>query len=214
MDRIQWRLLRVKDYLKGQLIPFFSHNVDTGVDKAIRVVDGTLFVVKKALLQNYPAVLLVETVDILRRWNVHGECSLTHDLMSHEQVWHEWFDWSAHATRFRGGSGDIVENQWDGKSHAASCIMFCFLKTLLYAGQTLSDKFARADGMYLLQISDRSWSAGLQSRGGVCSSRTNSILNQWGARGHCLRWTYYRLRVGLRNQVCCSENNTQCITCG
>jgi hypothetical protein len=67
MDRIQWRLLRVRDYLSGQLIPFFSHNVDTGVDKAIRVVDGTLFVVKKALLQNYPAVLLVETVDILRR---------------------------------------------------------------------------------------------------------------------------------------------------
>ena len=68
MDRIQWRLLRVRDYLCGQLLPFFAHNVDTSVDKAIRIVDGTLFVVKTALLQNYPAVLLVETVEILRRY--------------------------------------------------------------------------------------------------------------------------------------------------
>ena len=67
LERIQWRLLRIRDYLRGELIPFFSHNVDTGVDKAIRVVDGALYVVKKALLQNYPAVLVVETVEILRR---------------------------------------------------------------------------------------------------------------------------------------------------
>lgn len=72
MDRVQWRLLRVRDFLSGSLIPYMSRGVDRGVDKALRVVDGTLFVVKTALMQNYPAVLIVETVEILRRYGMSG----------------------------------------------------------------------------------------------------------------------------------------------
>lgn len=35
-DRIKWLLMRVCDYLKGRLIPYFEAGVDRGVDKAVR----------------------------------------------------------------------------------------------------------------------------------------------------------------------------------
>ena len=58
--------------LQGQLIPFFSHGVDRGIDKASRVVDMGLFMLKSALMCNYPAMLIVETVDILKRYGMSG----------------------------------------------------------------------------------------------------------------------------------------------
>jgi hypothetical protein len=51
----------------GRLTPYFTLGVDRGVDKAIRVVDGTLFIVKTALVQNYPAAMALETIEILKR---------------------------------------------------------------------------------------------------------------------------------------------------
>lgn len=59
-------------FAQNQLIPFFSHGVDRGIDKASRVVDMGLFMLKSALMCNYPAMLIVETVDILKRYGMSG----------------------------------------------------------------------------------------------------------------------------------------------
>lgn len=46
--------------------------MDRGIDKASRVVDMGLFMLKSALMCNYPAMLIVETVDILKRYGMSG----------------------------------------------------------------------------------------------------------------------------------------------
>ena len=72
LDRILWRTLRVEGYLSGNLIPYFEPVVDRNVDKALRVAEGALYVVKNTLILNYPASIAINAVDILRRYGMNG----------------------------------------------------------------------------------------------------------------------------------------------
>lgn len=71
-DSMQWRRLRTEAYLKQNLIPYFCPKVDRRVDKALRVIEGSIKLVKNTLCLNYPAHILIETVDILKRYGLSG----------------------------------------------------------------------------------------------------------------------------------------------
>ena len=72
MDRVLWRTLRVRSYLSGDLIPYFQPVVDRTVDKALRIVEGALYMIKNTLILNYPASVAISAVDILRRYGMSG----------------------------------------------------------------------------------------------------------------------------------------------
>ena len=71
-DGLQWRQLRARAFLSGQLLPYFQPRLDRNVDKALRLVEGSLNVVKNTLILNYPAKIILETVDILKRYGLSG----------------------------------------------------------------------------------------------------------------------------------------------
>lgn len=71
-NQLHWRELRVRAFLGNALLPYSPASVDTKVDKIMRVLDGTLIVAKKTIVFNYPAYLLLEAVDIVRRYGMSG----------------------------------------------------------------------------------------------------------------------------------------------
>ena len=71
-DGLQWRQLRTRAFLSGALIPYFQVKVDRNVDKALRLVEGSINMVKNTLILNYPAKIVLETVDILKRYGLSG----------------------------------------------------------------------------------------------------------------------------------------------
>ena len=71
-DRFVWRMLRLKAFYQGELIPYFEKRVDRAVDKVYRVAAGTLHVIKTTVCLNYPARIIIETIDVLRRYGLSG----------------------------------------------------------------------------------------------------------------------------------------------
>eukprot|EP01041_Mallomonas_annulata_P006796 gene6796-13763_t len=71
-DLILWRVLRTQSFLRGDLLPYFSTDVDRSVDKAMRVAEGTLYVVRNTLSLNYYAKLSLNAVDLLSRYGMSG----------------------------------------------------------------------------------------------------------------------------------------------
>ncbi|CAM9212244.1 unnamed protein product [Discosporangium mesarthrocarpum] len=74
-DRVGWRLERVRAYLEGRLIEYFESGVDTGVDKALRCVDGAIYVAKAAPL-GAAVKISVEVMDVLLRYGAAGVAGL------------------------------------------------------------------------------------------------------------------------------------------
>ena len=66
----------MRAYLKGRLIPYVSGIVDRGIDKASRVADTTISVAKKSMLLNFPAKVIIETVDVLKNYGLAGFAGL------------------------------------------------------------------------------------------------------------------------------------------
>jgi hypothetical protein len=71
-DSRQWRRLRTLAYLQNKLIPYFCLKIDRRIDKALRVIDGSIKLVKNTLCLNYPAHILIETLGILKRFGFAG----------------------------------------------------------------------------------------------------------------------------------------------
>lgn len=71
-DRLKWRNLRIQSHLEGSLIPYFEPMVDRHVDKALRVAEGALYVVKNTLILNYPAAIVVNAIDVVKRYGMSG----------------------------------------------------------------------------------------------------------------------------------------------
>ena len=46
--------------------------MDRRVDKALRVAEGALYVVKNTLILNYPAAIVVNAIDIVKRYGMSG----------------------------------------------------------------------------------------------------------------------------------------------
>jgi hypothetical protein len=71
-DLLQWRRMRVHAFLGDALIPYTDSDVDRGIDKALRVADGTLSVIKNTVSLNYSTKLVLNTVDVLKRYGLSG----------------------------------------------------------------------------------------------------------------------------------------------
>ena len=65
-DLLQWRRMRVHAFLGDALIPYTDSGVDRGIDKALRVADGTLSVIKNTVSLNYSTKL------VLKRYGLSG----------------------------------------------------------------------------------------------------------------------------------------------
>ncbi|CAM9302396.1 unnamed protein product [Pylaiella littoralis] len=74
-ERVEWRLERVNAYLEERLIPYFDTGVDTVGDKALRVVDGAIYVAKSAPLGTAVKVS-VEVMDVLMKYGTAGVAGL------------------------------------------------------------------------------------------------------------------------------------------
>lgn len=72
VEGLQWRHMRTEAYLRRCLIPYRNPGVDRGVDKAMRIVDASLNVVKNSVILNYPTKIILETIDILKRYGMSG----------------------------------------------------------------------------------------------------------------------------------------------
>lgn len=68
MDNLIWKDLRISAYLKNKLIPYFHPMIDRGVDKVIRVADYSLKFTKNVLAFNFTAKMMLDTVDVLKRF--------------------------------------------------------------------------------------------------------------------------------------------------
>ncbi len=71
-DNLTWKKLRIKAYLANKLLPYVHLGIDRGVDKVSRLVDGTLKVIRNTLSLNYPAMIIIETVKILKTYGLSG----------------------------------------------------------------------------------------------------------------------------------------------
>lgn len=71
-DVLIWRESRVQAYLNNRLIPYFNPTVDRGVDKALRIADYSLIAAKNTLILSFPTKVLIETIDILKRYGLSG----------------------------------------------------------------------------------------------------------------------------------------------
>lgn len=70
-ERVAWRLARCRDYSVNQLTPYFETGVDSAEDIAIRVTRAAIEFAK-ALPLGAQATVAVETVDVLRKYGLHG----------------------------------------------------------------------------------------------------------------------------------------------
>ncbi|CAB1111040.1 unnamed protein product [Ectocarpus sp. CCAP 1310/34] len=74
-ERVEWRLERVNAFLENRLISYFDTGVDTVGDKALRVVDGAIYVAKSAPLGTAVKVS-VEVMDVLMKYGTAGVAGL------------------------------------------------------------------------------------------------------------------------------------------
>ena len=70
-ERVAWRLARCRDYDANQLTPYFETGFDSVEDVAIRVTRAAIDLAKKLPL-GAQATVAVETVDVLRKYGLHG----------------------------------------------------------------------------------------------------------------------------------------------
>ncbi|CAM9752671.1 unnamed protein product, partial [Phaeothamnion confervicola] len=77
-DRVGWRLARVDAYLagSGRLTPYFDTGLDTGVDKALRCVDGAIYVAKATPGMSTAVKVSAEVMDALIKYGTVGVAGL------------------------------------------------------------------------------------------------------------------------------------------
>ena len=71
-DLLQFRKMRVHAYFAGTLIAYSDSSVDRGIDKALRVAECSLNVVKNTVSLNYPTKLVLNTIDVLKLYGLSG----------------------------------------------------------------------------------------------------------------------------------------------
>ncbi|KAG7346309.1 FYVE zinc finger domain containing protein [Nitzschia inconspicua] len=70
-ERVAWRLARCRDYSTKNLTPYFETGLDSVEEVAIRVTKAAIAMAKKIPL-GAQATVAVETVDVLRKYGLHG----------------------------------------------------------------------------------------------------------------------------------------------
>ena len=70
-ERIAWRLARLRDYLDGDLVPYFVTDVDTMEDAAVRLTRAAIAMARKIPL-GAQATVAVETLEVLRKHGLKG----------------------------------------------------------------------------------------------------------------------------------------------
>ncbi|CAH0520697.1 unnamed protein product [Peronospora belbahrii] len=68
---VQWRVERVKDYLRDKLILYYSTATDTAIDKIMRAAEGTLVAARSAPI-GAAAKMAVVSADFLRKYGRAG----------------------------------------------------------------------------------------------------------------------------------------------
>ena len=64
--------MRVHAYFAGTLFAYSDSSVDRGIDKALRVAECSLNVVKNTVSLNYPTKLVLNTIDVLKLYGLSG----------------------------------------------------------------------------------------------------------------------------------------------
>ena len=75
LQRVEWRVARVQAHVAGRLVPYFETASDPHDQKARRAVDGVITAAKYTPL-SVSATVLVETIDLLRRYGYTGLAGL------------------------------------------------------------------------------------------------------------------------------------------
>ena len=70
-ERVSWRLLRCRDYLEGELTPYFETGVDTVEDAAYRLTRLAISLARSIPL-GAQAYVAIETVEVLRKHGLKG----------------------------------------------------------------------------------------------------------------------------------------------
>lgn len=70
-ERVAWRLARCRDHGDGALTPYFETGLDTVEELALRVTRAAL-ALARAVPLGAQATVAVETVDVLRKYGLHG----------------------------------------------------------------------------------------------------------------------------------------------
>ena len=70
-ERVAWRLARCRDYSNSNLTPYFETGLDSVEDVALRITKAALAMAKSIPL-GAQATVAVETVDVLRKYGLHG----------------------------------------------------------------------------------------------------------------------------------------------
>jgi len=70
-ERIAWRRARCRDFLAGELVPYFETGVDTVEDAALRITKASIAMLKSIPL-GAQAHVAVETIDVLRKHGIKG----------------------------------------------------------------------------------------------------------------------------------------------
>jgi len=70
-ERVAWRLARCRDYSEGNLAPYFEIGLDSASAVAMRITKAAIAMAKSIPL-GAQATVAVETVDVLRRYGLHG----------------------------------------------------------------------------------------------------------------------------------------------
>jgi Lipase (class 3)/FYVE zinc finger len=70
-ERVAWRLARCRDYSEGNLTPYFEMGLDSASEVALRITKAAI-AMAKAIPLGAQATVAVETVDVLRKYGLHG----------------------------------------------------------------------------------------------------------------------------------------------
>lgn len=70
-ERIAWRLARTRDFLRGDLVPYFETGIDTVEDAAVRLTRAAIAMARKIPL-GAQATVAVETLEVLRKHGLKG----------------------------------------------------------------------------------------------------------------------------------------------
>mmetsp|Transcript_10857 Transcript_10857/g.17098 ORF Transcript_10857/g.17098 Transcript_10857/m.17098 type:complete len:1210 (-) Transcript_10857:22-3651(-) len=70
-ERIAWRLARCRDYTNGEMTPYFETGLDSAEEVALRITKAAIAMAKSIPL-GAQATVAVETVDVLRKYGLHG----------------------------------------------------------------------------------------------------------------------------------------------
>lgn len=70
-ERVAWRLARCRDYSEGNLTPYFELGLDSASEVALRITKAAITMAKSIPL-GAQATIAVETVDVLRKYGLHG----------------------------------------------------------------------------------------------------------------------------------------------